>query len=377
MPTVTAPPRATPFIKWVGGKSGHLRWLRPRLVGEHPAYHEPCVGGGSVLLDVLQCPECTCHAYFASDLNPWLVGTYVAVQRHLSTLLAELRVLQRAFSTAPAPAPRKGRRSPHAPLAPSLAAASELSREEVFYWARGEFNRLTASVRHAATATAAFVDGEPIGLTIAALFIFLNKTAFRGVYRENARGEMNVPYGNPPATLQTFDEANLCRVSAVLQPVQFFCQPFETALGRVSTRDVVYLDPPYAPTTTTKTTSFVGYTANGFCDDDTRRLLALCHTVVQTTGATVLMSNSSAALVWTALSKGRFDGRHTASSVEWYRDDVHYTALRVCCRRAIQSNNPAAKENEVIVFLQRLGTETGTGTETNASTHATLTESPT
>src|SRR5690606_24057647 len=104
----------------------------------------------------------------------------------------------------------------------------------------------------------------------AARIIYLNKTGYNGLYRENSRGQFNVPFGrykNPAIC----DEPNLRAASAALQRAALESRHFETVLDKAKPGDLVYFDPPYHPVS--KTASFTSYGKDGF-GEDSQRLLA-------------------------------------------------------------------------------------------------------
>ena len=317
-----------PPLKWVGGKTQLLSELfdEHRLRGTYTSYHEPFVGGGSVLWSILarqshESPDVRItDAFHASDANPALIGLYQCLQHNVEGLLQALRPLCTAYLNAPVATKEKGgaRRSSKAVAATSLEAACEGTREDVYYWARSEFNS------HLVDDEAAAMD-QPAA---AALCLFLNKTGFRGVYRTSKAG-FNVPYGHysNPAI---YDDTHLRELSALIQPVTFRCEAFETAIERVTGEALVYVDPPYVPL---KTTSFVGYTHQGFDAEATKQLFHACATMASLPDTRVVLSNSAAPVVCATL------------------DTMPQFAYKTCdCRRAIHSKNPAAKAKEVIAW---------------------------
>jgi DNA adenine methylase len=151
--------------------------------------------------------------------------------------------------------------------------------------------------------------------------LILNKTGFRGMYREGPRG-LNIPYGNYKNP-GIFDEAHLGVVAELLQGVEFRCTDYSTALDMAKAGDFIYLDPPYAPE---MATSFVGYNAGGFMDH------ATLFASIRRLPCNWLMSNSSVPAVHAA-----FDGCRVKV---------------VEARRAINSKNPGAKTEEVLITNQ-------------------------
>ena len=299
-----------PFLKWVGGKTQIIGDVLGLFPTEMVNYHEPFVGGGSVLLALLSARRSgaikVTGTVNASDVNPTLIGLYKHVQERPDALVAEVErlVAERAAC---------GSNGADGPFSRTPATLQEalLNPESHYYWVRAAFNAMSAEER----------------LTVkgSATFLFLNKTCFRGVYREGPRG-FNVPYGhykNP----SVIDGAHVRAVSALLQGVVFVCRPFGEALRGATAGDFAYLDPPYAPE---QDTSFVGYTSDGFDLDAHRALFKACDEL-KGRDIRMLMSNADVALVREAFPSSR------------------YATRVVSCRRAIHSKEPDARTNEVLI----------------------------
>jgi len=300
-----------PVIKWVGGKTQILSEILERFPRTCRNYYEPFLGGGSVLLGVLAAIRAGTlqlnGTLYASDINPSIIGLYQTIQRDPDTLLAELRILMTEFSECT---------GTHGNRSPTTHEEAMTSRESYYYWTRSLFNQLTSQ--------------EKQGPRGASLFLFLNKTCFRGVYRESANG-FNVPYGhnkNPGIA----DETHLRTVSEWIQPVVFRVASFADVLGSAQSGDMVYLDPPYVPETAT---SFVTYTAGGFCHHKT--LFDQCHAMTER-GVSWLMSNADVPLVRTSFPPP-------------------YTTSVILCRRAIHSKRPDSTTNEVLIQRGETGRE--------------------
>jgi DNA adenine methylase len=280
-----------PPLKWVGGKTQ----LLPTLLNAFPHtitnYHEPFLGGGSVLLATLAAAAAgtiqIAGKVYASDLNPHLINFYTNLQQHTTLLIGAIRRLADLY----------------------LAAAD---KEAFYYDIREKFNTDPT-------------DSPAKSLLAAARFLVLNKTCFRGLYREGPRG-FNVPFGNymTPA----FPSAEELReVAALICDVVFACQPYTTSLTAVREGDFVYLDPPYVPITDT---SFVGYTKSGFSEEHHRGLFALTRSLP----APFLMSNALAPIIEEAFPT------------------TTYLIDRIECRRAINAKNPGATATEVLIRRQ-------------------------
>lgn len=136
-----------------------------------------------------------------------------------------------------------------------------------------------------------FFNGAPVfDVSVAAALVYMNKVGFNGLYRVNGDGEFNVPFGRHRNPL-ICDEANLRACSAALSGAELHHEDFAKVLGRAQSGDVVYLDPPYQPTT--KTAKFTEYTVDGFSFRDQQRLRDVA-LQLKRRGVHVLMSNSAA-----------------------------------------------------------------------------------
>jgi DNA adenine methylase len=296
----------TPFLKWVGGKTQIIDAVLNLFPTTMKNYHEPFVGGGSVLLALLSHVKAgkitmTGKAY-ASDLNPNIINLYKTVQTNPEGLIAETRALINVFS------PLKGTIINRKPTTLEEALTSQ---ESYYYWTRQQFNALQGTERQTPKA--------------AAMCLFLNKTNFRGVYRDGPNG-FNVPFGHytNPAILH---DDHIREVSILIRDVVFVAQPFSNALTVTVDGDFVYLDPPYAPETTT---SFVGYTGDGFGLDQHTALFKAC-AKMKANNVKILMSNANVKLVRDAFPSPAFQ-THTVQA-----------------RRAINSKNPEATTTEVLI----------------------------
>lgn len=234
-------PSPSPFLKWVGGKGKLLGQYKSHFPEEFNRYHEPFVGGGAVFFH-LDPGEAR-----LTDVNARLIETYRVIRDDVGGLLERL----------------DHHREQH---------------DAAYYYRQRK--RLNA----------------PRGLSAAdraALFIYLNKTCFNGLYRENRRGEFNVPVGrytNP----SVFDVPNLVAASRALQDVELDVAPFTGVLDHAEEGDFVYFDPPYVPVSATS--NFTGYAAGGF-DEALQIRLAQTFAKLARRGCRVMLSNSDCAFV--------------------------------------------------------------------------------
>lgn len=228
---------AKPFVKWVGGKTQLLEDIKKALPldlsqRENVTYVEPFVGGGAVLFWILQeYPNIT--RAVINDINAELICTYRVIRTDVEALIIELRRLQAEYL----------------PL-------DEEERKDYFMVQRERFN-----------------EAENTDVETAALFIFLNRTCFNGLYRVNSKGKFNVPHGRY-ANPKICDECTLRADSALLQRVEILCGDFAQT-GRYAGNNVLYyFDPPYRPLT--DTAAFTSYSKDGFDDAEQTRLRDFC-----------------------------------------------------------------------------------------------------
>ena len=229
--------QARPFIKWVGGKTQLLDEVCKSLPRDfaslkHVTYVEPFVGGGAVMFWILQAYPNIERAVI-NDINPELICTYRVIKENVEELIVELANIQDEYI----------------PL-------STEGRKEFFMEKRARFNtKRTAPVE------------------TAALFIFLNRTCFNGLYRVNSKGEFNVPHGKY-ANPRICDVDNLRACSEVLQKVEILCGDFAETRRYAGPDTLFYFDPPYKPIT--ETSSFTSYAKEGFNDAEQIRLRDFC-----------------------------------------------------------------------------------------------------
>ena len=289
-----------PIVKWLGGKSQIIDKLIADFPLEINNYHEPFLGGGSVLLALLSYVKSGAikiHGnIYACDLNESLIYMYKNIQTQHNSLYDTLKTLIVDYKEC-----------------------ERETKEAYYYLIRSRYNNLSLE--------------DKKGILGSAMFIFLNKTGFRGMFRVGSNG-FNVPYGhysNP----EIINKEHLDIVHNLIQGVIFECCDFTVSLmrpivassGSGDHSDFLYIDPPYAPETTT---SFVGYTEKGFNIENHNKLFGLIHDLTDA-NYKVMLSNADVSLVRSNFTK-----------------DLYHTTP-ILCKRYINSKNPDAKAKEVII----------------------------
>lgn len=242
-----------PFLKWVGGKGQLINEIEKLLPidGEKvlTKYAEPMVGGGALLFSMLS--KYDFEELYISDINAELINAYIVVRDNIDLLVEKLTEMQAIF-----------------------LPMNENGRKYFYYNARDKFNALQLS--------------QETAVEKAALFIFLNKTCFNGLYRVNKKGQFNVPMGaykNPTIC----DENNLRNISQALQNVEIVCGDYTLSESFIDNNTFVYIDPPYRPIS--ETSAFTSYNSDSFDDKEQIRLSQYIERIDKV-GAKVVLSNS-------------------------------------------------------------------------------------
>lgn len=248
--------RAKPFVKWAGGKGQLISQLEALFPSDIAArdnliYVEPFVGGGAMLFYVLAKYRNITHAII-NDFNGDLVCTYKIIRDDPLSLIEELAKYQDQYR----------------------ACENEGSRKEYFLIKRSRYNQR---------------NSNPV--ETAALFIFLNRTCFNGLYRVNSKGLYNVPFGRAVNPL-ICDRETILADSELLQNVEIHNGDFEGVYSHITGKAFVYFDPPYRPLP--KTPSFTAYSKDGFNDEQQKRLSDFCRKL-DAAGHQWLLSNSDPA----------------------------------------------------------------------------------
>ena len=249
-----------PVLKWAGGKRQILHEIRGSFPPETDckAYHEPFFGGGALFFKTGPYEDGTIN-----DINERLMNFYRVVRDDKELLINTLESFE-----APENIP-----DPTREFSDTNRKGKDI--DEYYYQQRELFNRRPN-------------DEEFDKIEEAALLLYLNRTCYNGLYRENSSGEFNVPIGSNPNP-DWVQSSRIHNVSQSLQKIDIFSRDFEYVKKFAEKGDLVYFDPPYRPVS--RTSSFVEYSSESFGSEEQKRL---CDLVVELNKKEVyvVMSNS-------------------------------------------------------------------------------------
>jgi DNA adenine methylase len=277
---------AKPFLKWAGGKTqliNDIEKLLPYPLKKSKfTYIEPFVGSGAVLFWMLNnFPKL--EKAVINDINEDLINTYKTIATNPNELISILEILQNEFHDL---------------------EGNEDNKKIYYYQKRDLYNKRLSELS-----------------AQAALFIFINRTCFNGLYRVNSKNLYNVPMGGYKKPT-ICDKENILAVSNALQKVEILCGDFENTLNSASENTLFYFDPPYKPLS--ETSSFNTYTKDNFNDEEQIRLKDFC-TKLDILDYNWILSNSD------LKEKNKNDN---------FFDDLYsdFSISRVDARRSINAN---------------------------------------
>ena len=290
-----------PFLKWIGGKTQIINDIISKIPNEINNYHELFLGGGSVLFAVLSLQKqnkiIIKNKIYAYDINNDLINVYKNIQHNKDELYEFIDFYINEYDSINGTTINRK---------PTSIEEAKTSKESYYYWIRNKYNNIDKN-----------------SIECSALFIFINKTCFRGMYREGPNG-FNVPYGHYKKTPVIITKPDLNYISDLIKDVEFKTSGFIDSIQNVKNDDFVYLDPPYAPE---NTKSFVGYVADGF-SLETHQLLF--NEIKKNKKINFVMSNAKVDLV-----------------IDNFKE---YNCIDIIARRAINSKNPGSTTTEVIIY---------------------------
>lgn len=266
-----------PLLKWIGGKNQIINTILNKFPSEINNYHELFLGGGSVLLALLSYQQNNIiqvkGKIYAYDINEPLINFFINVQKYPLELFEKIQQIILEFN--------------------------KQDNKDYYYYIRNKYNKFKNKNN---------IEGS-------ALFLFLNKTCFRGVFRISNNG-FNVPYGNYNNP-NIINKAHLLEVSKLIQNVIFKHYDYKESIQLIKDDDFVYLDPPYFNT-------YNNYTNNKFYEH--KQLFDLC----KKSKFNFLMSNSDILFVRESFNN-------------------YYIKTLYNCKRKINSKNPNSVINELLI----------------------------
>ncbi|MDD2278757.1 MAG: DNA adenine methylase [Bacteroidales bacterium] len=289
---------AKPFLKWAGGKTQLINEVESKLPNDFGnlsyTYIEPFIGSGAVLFWLLnRYPKI--EKAVINDINSDLTNTYKVISTSPKELISVLSLMQNEY----------------------YALENNQEKKSTYYYKKRECYNSRKSDK----------------IAQAALFIFLNRTCYNGLYRVNKKNEFNVPMGSYKKPT-ICDAENILVVSKALQKVEILCGDFEQTLNYAGNNSFFYFDPPYKPLS--NTSSFNSYAKDEFDDEHQIRLKNFCSRI-DSMGYKWMLSNSDV--------KG-FDGNNN------FFDELYseFKIGRVKATRRINSNaNKRGELNELLI----------------------------
>lgn len=270
--------KVAPFLKWAGGKRQLLNQIKERMPKEYNDYYEPFIGGGAVLFE-LQPEKATIN-----DINTSLINVYRQVKDNTEEFIE---------------------------LVNKLDSEMWEDGKEYYLDIREKYNDKLLKKEY--------------DLELAALFTFMNKHCFNGLYRVNKKGLFNVPYNKSRRT--SIEEEAVRETAKFLKTVNILEGDFEEACKDAKKGDFIFFDSPYAPL---NPTSFEAYTKEGF-DVESHKRLAELYDELTERGCYCMLTNHNTEFI------------NELYSNKGYRIDV------VSVKRMINSDASNRKGEEVII----------------------------
>ncbi len=270
--------RIAPFVKWAGGKRQLLPQIKERMPKQYNNYFEPFVGGGAVTFELLPANA------LINDINKALINAYKQICNNPEVFLECVRKLDNDMWE---------------------------DGKAYYYSLREYYNDKLMK--------------EEYDVELAALFVFINKHCFNGLYRVNGKGLFNVPYNN--SRRASVDEKAIMEISEYLRGITIIDGDFEVACKEAKKGDFVFIDSPYAPL---NPTSFESYTKEGF-DIESHKRLARFYDELTAKGCYCMLMNNNTDLI------------NELYGNKGYKIDV------VCVKRMINSDATGRVGEEVII----------------------------
>jgi DNA adenine methylase len=314
-----------PIIKWVGGKTQIIDNVFSYFPKTIKDYYEPFIGGGSVFLKLIEKIENNDIKLTGNinlfDKNEKLINLYNTIKNKHTNLLEKLTELKENYQSA--------KKVEHIKRIKFIITDEEKENTDKKYFIKKD--DIKNIVKQGKTVLYYYYrhlfNTTSNNILSAALFIFLNKTCFRGVYRIGPNG-FNVPYGNNN-NVTIFNDEQIINMSKLFNKynVTFECKSFdEIDISNVDKNDYFYFDPPYYPL---DKKSFTAYQKDVFGDYYNEKLIELCNN----------------------LSNKNVKFAHSNSNAEYINEKYkNFHINKILCKRAINSKKPGSKVMEVIIY---------------------------
>lgn len=240
-----------PIVKWAGGKSKlsiEIEKYLPKSIKEYKhinRYIEPFFGGGGFYFYLLNEGYKVDDAIII-DKNNKLMNLYKNIANDFDIVKNHLDYLVNTFNESK-------------------------DKENFYYNARNDFNKTTDKTKQAV------------------LFLFLNKTCYNGLFRENKKGMFNVPFGKYKK-YSFYDLENIKSVSEALKNTKMILGDFKN-FGKIEQNDLFYFDPPYIPIS--ETSNFTSYVGEGFNLKDQNDLISTLYKIDKNKGYFILSNSYS------------------------------------------------------------------------------------
>ena len=299
-----------PILKWVGGKTQILDEIFDKFPKHINNYYEPFIGGGSIFLKLIEKYEknkITVNNFYLNDKNKNLILLYQTIKDNITELLKELEIIKNNYNTAKV-IEYEPRHKCKFTENDTINEVINKGKLYVYYYYRYIYNL-----------------EEENNNKKAALFLFLNKTCFRGLYREG-NNKFNVSFGHYEKP-KIYDKDELKKLNILFNKynLNFTAINFDNMKYEIHKNNFIYLDPPYYPI---NEKSFVDYQKSGFTDNENNKLLELCN----------------------LFNKNNIKFIHSNSCCHYNLNNYkNYKIEKILCKRRINSKNPKDTELELII----------------------------
>lgn len=274
----------TPVIKWVGGKTQLLSKIIPLLPTEYNTYYEPFIGGGAVLFSIQP------NKAVINDINPQLINLYSQIKNKDSvySLIEQIK----EYDSIPC-------------------------NKDYYLSLREVFNKK--------------IENRELDVECSALFIWINKHCFNGLYRVNSKGLFNVPYNNKISGC-SIDEDNILGIHNYLNDennqIELTNSDFESVCNKAQNNDFIYFDSPYFPESITA--DFTSYSKEGFGLKEHERLNRL-YKELSSRGVKMMLSNND---------------------VEWVRDNYsEFRIIPIEAKRMVNRDGSKRNNGKEVLIL--------------------------